>query len=408
MVKISPLYGITYNPDKVNISDVVAPPYDVISTEEQDKLYNKSNYNIVRLILNRDEDRYTSAASFFKQWLDEGVLAKSDKPCIYYYIQNYTTPDGEKISRKGFIARNLSEEYDKGNVLPHEYTMGGPKQDRLELMKACGANFSQIFMTYSDPEKAIDKAIELPEKPVMDVVDDQGIQNLIYVIDDENVINKVVEIMSDKQVLIADGHHRYETSIAYRDWAQTEEANWVMAFYTNLDDENLKVYPTHRIVTREIDKEDLLVSLSSYFDLEESDLNNIPDEEISFGIYFKDGEKFLARLRDKESLNAFLKTKGVPDVMRDLDLTVLHELVLTDILGFSNDDQMKQSGVKYLKKEKEAMEAIEKGKASVVFIMATPSIQLIKKISSQGYKMPQKSTYFYPKLTSGLVINPLV
>ncbi len=408
MVKISPLYGITYNQEKVNISEVIAPPYDVISSEEQENLYNSSPYNIVRLILNRDEDRYSSAAKFFKEWLGEEVLLKSNKPCIYYYIQNYTIPEGEKISRKGFIARNLSEEYDKGNVLPHEFTMGGPKQDRLNLMKACGANFSQIFMTYSDPEKAIDEAIKLPEKPIIDVVDDQGIHNILYAIEDPEVINKVVEIMADKQVLIADGHHRYETSIAYRDWAQTEEANWVMAFYTNLDDENLKVYPTHRIVTREIDKQDLLLSLSSYFDLEESDLNTIPEYDISFGIYFKDGDKYLARLREKESLNSFLEEKGLPDVMKKLDLTVLHKLVLSEFLEFSEDDQMKQNGVKYLKKLQEAIEAIEKGEASVVFIMATPSIQLIKDISSRGYKMPQKSTYFYPKLTSGLVINPLV
>jgi len=408
MVKISPLYGITYNQDKVNISEVIAPPYDVISSEEQEKFYGLSPYNIVRLILNRDEDRYSSAAKFFKEWLGEEVLVKSDKPCIYYYIQNYTTAEGEKVSRKGFIARNLSEEYEKGNVLPHEFTMGGPKQDRLNLMKACGANFSQIFMTYSDPEKAIDAAIKLPESPIIDVVDDQGIQNILYAIDDQEVINKIVEIMADKQVLIADGHHRYETSIAYRDWAKTEEANWVMSFYTNLDDENLKVYPTHRIVTRDINKQDLLVALSNYFDLEESDLKTIPEYDISFGIYFKDGEKYLARLREKEELENFLEKQGVPDVMKKLDLTVLHKLVLSEFLGFSEEDQMKQNGVKYLKKEKEAIEAIENGSASVVFIMATPSIQLIKDISSKGYKMPQKSTYFYPKLASGLVINPLV
>lgn len=399
MVKISPLLGITYNFDKVNIQDVIAPPYDVISAEEQDNLYNKSPYNIVRLILNRDEDKYNSAAKFFNEWLKEKVLVKSDKPCIYYYIQNYND-----ISRKGFIARNLVEEYDKGNVLPHEFTMGGPKQDRLNLMKACGANFSQIFMTYSDPEKAIDAAIKLPEKPLIDVVDDQGVQNIIYVIDDEETINKVAEIMKDKQVLIADGHHRYETSIAYRDFAQTEESKWVMAFYTNLDDENLKVYPTHRIITRQINKPELLENLKKYFDLTESDLKNIPDDEISFGVYFKEGDKYLARLREKQTVNNLL---DVPDVLKKLDLTVLHKLVLSEFLGFSEEDQQKQNGVKYLKKEKEAIEAIEKGEAEVVFIMATPSIKLIKEVSSQGLKMPQKSTYFYPKLDSGLVINPL-
>jgi len=402
MVKISPLNGITYNLNKINIKDVIAPPYDVISPDEQDKLYDKSPYNIVRLILNRDEDRYNSAARFFNEWLNEKILIKSEKPCIYYYIQNY-----ENYSRKGFIAHNLVEEYDKGNVLPHEYTMGGPKADRLNLMKACGANFSQIFMTYSDPEKEIDAAIKLPEKPLIDVVDDQGVHNLLYVIDDEKVINKVVEIMKDKQVLIADGHHRYETSIAYRDWAKTEESKWVMSFYTNLDDENLKVYPTHRIVTRQINKPELLENLRKYFDVIESDLETIPDDEIAFGVYFKEGDKYLARLREKQAVNEMLDKKGVPDVLKKLDLTVLHQLVISEFLGFSEEEQLKQEGIKYLKKEKEAIEAIKKGEASVVFLMATPSIKLIKEVSSQGYKMPQKSTYFYPKLTSGLVINPL-
>lgn len=399
MVKISPLNGITYNQEKINIADVIAPPYDVISAEEQEKLYNLSPYNIVRLILNKDEGRYESAARFYKQWLEDNILVKSDKPCIYYYIQNY-----DNVSRKGFIARNWVEEFDKGNVLPHEYTMGGPKQDRLNLMKACGANFSQIFMTYSDPEKAIDAAIKLPEKPIIDVLDENGIQNLLYVIDDEEVINKVVEIMKDKQVLIADGHHRYETSIAYRDWAQTEESKWVMAFYTNLDDENLKVYPTHRIVKREINKPALLENLKKYFDLVESDLEVIPEDEIAFGVYFKEGDKYLATLREKQSVNDML---DVPEVLKKLDLVVLHKLVLSKFLGFSEEDQMKQNGVKYLKKEKEALEAIKNGEASVVFLMATPSIQLIKEVSSQGHRMPQKSTYFYPKLSSGLVINPL-
>ncbi len=399
MVKISPLCGITYNPDKINISDVIAPPYDVISEEEQEKLYNLSPYNIVRLILNRDEDRYDSAARFFKQWLDEKVLIKSEKPCIYYYIQNYGN-----ISRKGFIARNLVEEYDKGNVMPHEYTMGGPKQDRLNLMKACGANFSQIFMTYSDPEKAIDRAIELPDRPIIDVVDENNIQNLVYVIDDEKVINKVVEIMANKRVLIADGHHRYETSIAYRDRAKTEGSKWVMAFYTNLDDENLKVYPTHRIVTKEINKPEFMENLEKEFNLTESSLENIPENEIAFGIYFKEGDKYLATPRNKNILD----NKDIPDVLKELDLTVLHEIILGDFLGFSREDQLRQNGVKYIKKEKEAIEAIEKGEASVVFILATPLIRLINKISSRGHRMPQKSTYFYPKLTSGLVINPLL
>lgn len=439
MVKISPFKGITYNTDKVNISDVIAPPYDVIPPVEQEKLFNCSEYNIVRLILgkersgdNESENRYTRAAEHFSEWLNREILVKSDKPCIYYYIQNYTTSKGEKISRKGFIARNLIEAYEEGNVLPHEYTMGGPKQDRLNLMKACKANFSQIFLTYSDPEKAVDNAIKLPDAPTVDVIDDQGIRNIIYTIDNPEVIDKITEIMKDKKVLIADGHHRYETSVAYRDYMRSmnpnyEESdpyNWVMAFYTNLDDPNLRVFPTHRIVTREIDKSSLIENLEKHFDVVKynfdsatkeqvkekfvADIEDFSENTIAFGACFKGEETyFVFKLREKNAINELLTDKEVPEVMRKLDLTILHKIILSDFMGFSEEDQLKQNGVKYLKKEKEAFESIENEQSEVVFIMATPSIQLIKEVSASGYKMPQKSTYFYPKLTSGLVINPL-
>ncbi len=439
MVRISALEGVTYNAGKVNISEVIAPPYDVISPAEQDKLYSICDYNVVRLILGKDqpgdnesENKYSRSAECFSRWLSGGTLVKEDKPCIYYYIQNYTTSKAEVISRKGFIARNYIETYEEGGVLPHEHTMGGPKQDRLKLMKACKANLSPLFMAYSDPDKEIDKALKLPETPLIDVVDDQGIQNIVYFIDDPEVIAKVTELMKDKQVFIADGHHRYETSIAYRDFRREHDPgygkddafNWVMAFYTNLDDENLRVFPTHRIVTKEVEKALLIENLEKYFDsvrynfdaatkeqVKEKFVNDIEDfarDTIAFGVYFKDENSYyIFKLREKEAVNRVLDEKDVPEVMKKLDLTILHKIVLSDFMGFSQDDQLKQNGVKYLKKEKEAFESIENKQAEVVFIMATPSIRLIKEVSLQGYKMPQKSTYFYPKLTSGLVINPL-
>ncbi len=439
MVRISPFEGIVYNADKVNISEVIAPPYDVISTDEQDKLYSVSDYNIVRLILGKDqpgdndsENKYSRAAGCFSEWLDRGILVNSDNSCIYYYIQNYTTSKGEAISRKGFIARNYIETYEEGGVLPHEHTMGGPKQDRLKLMKSCKANLSQLFMAYSDPEKEVDRAIKLPDEPIIDVVDDQGIQNVVYKIDDPQVINKIAELMKDKKAFIADGHHRYETSIAYRDYRREQNPgydkddafNWVMVFYTNLDDENLKVFPTHRIVTRKINKTSLIKNLEKYFnvvvynfdtDTREgvkekfiADIENSSKDTIAFGTCFKEENSYyIFKLREKQAISELLEKKEVPEIMRKLDLTILHKIILSDFMEISEEDQLRQNGVKYLKKEKEAFESIENKQAEVVFIMATPSIQLIKEVSLQGYKMPQKSTYFYPKLTSGLVINPL-
>jgi len=439
VARISPIQGITYNLSKVDINNVIAPPYDVISDQEQDELYNLSPNNIVRLILgkqssldNEDNNRYTRAAKSYKEWLHNDILVKAEKPCIYYYIQDYTTSKGKRISRKGFIAKNYLEEYSTKGILPHEYTMGGPKEDRLKLMKTCKANFSQIFMLYSDPEQEIDKAFELPETPFIDVTDKQGIRNIVYIIDNEDTINTVEKLMQNKSLLIADGHHRYETALAYRDYIRSNNPdykeddafNWVMCYYTNLDDENLKVYPTHRIITKETDTEKLLGKLGEYFDIAVypfeksnkekvrnqfiSELEVIANNNIAFGMYLMNVNKYFSfKLREKEAVNKILEEKQVPDVLKKLDLSVLHKLVITDLLNISEEDQIKQNGVKYIKKESEAFEAVENNSAELVFIMATPKIQDIKDVSEAGYKMPQKSTYFYPKLVSGLVINPL-
>jgi len=439
MVKISPMQGIMYNTEKVNMDNVTAPPYDVISSFEQEELYNNSPYNVVRLILgkitpqdNDQNNKYTRAAKDFNNWQKENVLIKSDKPCIYYYIQNYSLNGKDIISRKGFIAKNYIEEFSEGHVLPHEYTMGGPKADRLKLMKECRANFSQIFMAYSDPEHKIDNLINLSEKPVIDVTDKAGVQNLVYIIDDEDVIAKIVEIMKDKTLLIADGHHRYETSIAYRDYMrslnpdynETDPFNWIMCYFTNIDDSGLKVYPTHRIITKSVNPDELMADIKKYFDIieynfEESskiqtrqkflgELEESSKSGLVLGMYRKNLKKYyLFKLTGMDAVNKILEAKDVPEVLRKLDLTVLHKIIISDFLGISEEDQMSQNGIKYIKKEEEAFDAVDSNSAELVFLVASPKIQDIKEVSRQGYRMPQKTTYFYPKLLSGLVINPL-
>lgn len=439
MVKISPLRGITYNFEKVDAKSVMAPPYDVISRDEQEALYNSSPYNIVRLILGKiysddteQNNRYTRAAKDFNEWLEKGILTKSDKPCVYYYIQNYISPKGEKISRKGFIARNYIEEFAQGNILPHEYTMGGPKEDRFKLMQSCKTNFSQVFMVYSDPEKLVEKAVSLEGKPFIDVVDENDIQNIVYVIDNPETLDKITKALEGKNLLIADGHHRYETALAYRnymreqnpDFNEDDNFNWVMCYYTNLDDDNLRVFPTHRIITKSVDAGELIAKMQQYFETAEykfeksnknevrekfiQDLEDVNKNEIALGLYVKGADSYkLFKIMEKAAVNSLLDEKQVPDVMKNLDLTVLHKLVITDFLGISEEDQLKQNGIKYIKKEEEAFKAVETDSAELVFLLATPKIRDIKEVSENGYRMPQKSTYFYPKLLSGLVINPL-
>lgn len=422
ITEIKPLNGIVYNQDKVRMQDVVAPPYDVITKDYQEKLYEKSPYNIVRIILAKGENRYEDAKRDFENWKKENILVKCEKPSIFYIVQKYTTEHGRKVERKGFIARNKIEKFGTGKVLPHEFTMGGPKEDRLKLTKACNANLSQIFMTYSDPTRTVEQKIGEKYsvlKPFIDVTDDAGVQNLVWIVDDIQDIGLIQKTLADKVLLIADGHHRYETAMAYSEIADSPESRYVMSYFTNLDDENLIVFPTHRIITKQIDPYNLIEGVKKYYDLEEfqfdstnkkevkekflSAIEESNKERISMGLYMKNVNKFYLLKLKPESLSLI----DAPEELKKLDLTVLHELIVTKELGYSKEEQMAQQGIKYIKQEYEAFDMIDKGTAEASFIMAYPKMKDIKDISAAGYKMPQKSTYFYPKLLSGIVINPL-
>ena len=419
---IKPIDAIVYNQDKVNINEVIAPPYDVITSDLQENLYKKSPYNIVRLILTKGDNRYEDAKKFFEKWLNEGILIHTKKPCIFYLVQKYTTENGKKIERKGFIAKNKIEKFESKKVLPHEFTMGGPKEDRLKLTKSCEANFSQIFLVYNDPEKQIENKIAskyLSKKPFIDTIDDNGVQNIVYLIDDEDDIKVFQDTLADKSTLIADGHHRYETAMAYSEISDSPEAQYVMSYFTNANDENLVIFPTHRIITKFIEPYILIEAVKKYFDLEEFNFNSTNKAKvkeqfvaaieesnkkvISMGLYMKNVNKFyLLKLK-----NGMTDLVDAPEVLKKLDLTVLHDLIITKELGYSAQEQMAQNGIKYIKQEFEAFDMVDAGKAEASFIMAYPKMKDILDISSQGYRMPQKSTYFYPKLLSGVVINPL-
>lgn len=482
MVEVKPLNAIVYNQDKVNMQEVVAPPYDVILDDYREELYKRSDYTIVKLILAKgskdlsdSDNRYDNAMRTFNDWLKKEILIKLEKPCILYIIQKYTSEQGKKIERKGFIARNKIEDFSTKNILPHEFTMGGPKEDRLNLTKKCEANFSQIFMVYSDSEKQIEKAVEAQidgelctltpqgrggNKPFIDVTDDNGVQNLVYKIEDEKTLALIEKVMSDKTLLIADGHHRYETALNYSKINKNLEAQYVMSYFTNLDDDNLIVFPTHRIITKWIEPYVLLEKVKKYFDIQDFEFNGqnkvqmkekfleaIEDanqKRISMGLYMKNVNKFYlltlkqdpspltplnrqvdtlpskahsarqeedlpqgARGTGNRLVDEILEGFEVPDVLKKLDLTVLHKILITKEFGYTEEEQMAQDGIKYIKQESEAFDLIDMGKAEASFIMAYPKIKDIKEISEAGYRMPQKSTYFYPKLLSGIVINPL-
>lgn len=430
-IEILPLNAIVYNQKKINMNDVIAPPYDVILDEYREELYKRSDYNIVKLILAKGSkdlsdknNRYNEACKNFQNWLSEKVLIKTEKPCILYLLQKYVMNEKE-IIRKGFIARNRIEDFSTKNILPHEYTMGGPKEDRLNLTKACEANFSQIFMVYSDTEKQIENSIDYNQKPFIDVTDDLGVQNIVFKIEDEKTIELIQNVLKNKTLLIADGHHRYETAMNYRNFINSSDENhpskYVMSYFTNMEDD-LLIFPTHRIITKKINQANLISSVEKYFDSEDFNFNTENKNEIktaflkaieesstkqiSMGLYLKDENKFrLLKLR--ENVSPILDEYNVPEVLKTLDLIVLHKVIISKELGYSQEEQMAQDGIKYIKQESEAFDMIDSKEAEASFIMAYPKIQDIKRISEAGERMPQKSTYFYPKLLSGIVINPL-
>ena len=421
-IEIKPLEALVYNQDKVDINDVIAPPYDVISSKYRDELYQRSPYNITRLILSNAEDPYEDASKNFEEWIKNDILIRTKKPVILYLVQKYKL-NGKEVTRKGFIARNKIEDFSTRNILPHEFTMSGPKEDRLKLTKACRANFSQIFMVYSDPEKQIENAVDLSSAPFIDVTDDNGVRNTVWKIEDEQTIRLIEEVLKDKTLLIADGHHRYETALNYRNFLgeNAGEANYVMSYFTNMDDD-LLIYPTHRIITKWIEPYVLLETIKKYFDVKDytftgankaevkqeflKSIEKSSKDKISMGLYMKNVNKFYL-LTLREDVSGILDGFKVPEVLKNLDLTVLHKVILTKELGFTEEEQMAQDGIKYIKVENEAFDMIDSGKAEASFIMAYPKIEDIKRISTAGYRMPQKSTYFYPKLLSGIVINPL-
>ena len=413
-MEIQPIEALVYNTDKVEIKDVIAPPYDVIDEKYQDDLYKRSKYNIVRLILNKGDNKYEDAKNDFNDWKDKEILIKTKKPSIFYLIQQYKNEKGKLIERKGFIARNKIEDFSTKKVLPHEYTMGGPKQDRLNLVSATKAFFSQIFMVYRDDKQIIEKEIlpkYLAKTPFVDVCDDLNVRNIVYIIDDESDIKLIQKTLEDKTLLIADGHHRYETSMNYSKLhKENKKAKYVMSYFTNAKDENLVIYPTHRVIEKSIEPDKIIDAVKKYYDIDkynskEEFLEKIEQEnkkQITTGLILKNSNDFYV-LKLKEGIK---ETIQAPKELQNIDLVALHELILKKELDFSQDELMAQKGIKYEKRESIAFDAINKG-ASAVFIMAYPKMDDILNVSSAGLRMPQKSTYFYPKLLSGLVINPL-
>lgn len=431
MVNVSPFQGCRYNKEKIEIKKVISPPYDVIDTKFQEELYKKSDYNIVRIILGKDEEgdneqknKYTRAADYFNLWLERGYLKQNEKPCFYVYSQEFEI-NGEKKERTGFVTRVELEEFGK-NILPHEFTLKGPKIDRRLLLEKAKANFGQIFSIYIDQEKRIDFILDEEKKkpPEFDVTDEEGIRHRIWVISDEGKIKEIRETMKDKKIFIADGHHRYETSFEYsKDHPDNEKAKHIMMTLVNMKNEGLVILPTHRLVKalEGFDKEHLIDLMKTNFNIQIFEFDETNEkkkreemfkkmkensEEHSFGMFLGDNKYLVLTLKNEEAMERKVKDRSKP--WKKLDVSVLHMLILDDLLDIDTTNPEKQHHVEYVKDTKDAVDEclskVKNRKCQIAFFMNPTKIEDVEEVAKNGERMPQKSTFFYPKVYTGFVM----
>ncbi len=482
MAVVVPFKGLRYNQNTVkNLADVVTPPYDVIDTAAQDRYYKRHPHNVIRLEYgktgpfdNEAHNRYTRAAAELSAWLENNVLVSESGPALYFYEQEFTL-EGERKIRSGFICGVRLEPYAKGVILPHEETMPKHKADRLKLMRACRANFSPIFGLFTDPKMNVDSALREAVKessPDVSFTDETGEIHQMWVVTDPGVICEVQQVMADKRIFIADGHHRYETALNYK--REREAAggdgsgaeilsvtgscctgpdgsccssgkepayNYVMMTLVNLYDPGLVALPTHRLVrgVTGLDKKRLVEQLKESFDVEKyplaKDRNNfqeflrllakkgqvchhdglnsaatetkgtVPHRHV-FGLYTGEDQLYLLSLSNEKALYRMMPQDKSP-AWQGLDVSVLHTLIIEKYLGICGELRAKAEHITYTREEEGALAAVDTGQYQLAFFLNPTLVEEVTAVAAGGEKMPQKSTFFYPKLITGLVINQL-
>ncbi len=424
MAEIRAFKGILYNKGIIgDLSDVVAPPYDVIGEENQKKLQKKNKYNIVRLILPQGatNNKYVQASALFNQWLQDCVLVRDVEPSLYIYEQEYNVK-GSPRKRIGFIALAKIEDFSTGKIKAHERTLKGPKTDRLRLLRACRANFSQIFSLFSDTKQEIDDILRkhTKKKPRIDIKVD-GVAHRLWTLNDPEAIETVTELMRDKPLFIADGHHRYETALNFRDEMRlftgnkTGEApfDYTMMMFVNMESEGLTVLPTHRVLKNlpKINHDKFRENLKHVFEIKEfrsiaKIMSELTDSAGShtIGMYLGNSSYCLLKVKNEDEIVKLLDGNQ-SRAWKLLDVTILHQVIINRVLGFGGTNI--ENSIKFTTDEKEAVRLVTDGGYQMAFFLNPTRISSVRDIANLGEIMPQKSTYFYPKLLSGLVLNKL-
>ncbi|MFA4966874.1 MAG: DUF1015 domain-containing protein [Candidatus Margulisiibacteriota bacterium] len=437
MAKIYPFKGLLYNQKKVKkLSKVMSPPYDVISPEEQDHYYQISDFNIVKLILGKEfpgdtqyNNKYVRAAASFEGWQRHEIMVRDPKPSIYVYEQKFSY-GGEKWVRLGFIALFRIEDGGRAKLYPHEETLAIPKMDRVELIRATHANFDCIFSLYQDPENKVMKPLKeaMRRKPIIEAKDENKIEHRLWRVDSRPVINKVIKEMKDRSAFIADGHHRFEAAVRFKNemkerntrFSEDESYNHVMMYFTPAEGKGLLVLPIHRMVKPipHLEINNFEEELKSYFDIKLFPFTKRTEPAVrkkavreleknpathSFVMGIKGVSRYyLLTLRSEDIVDMLLE-EDKPAAFKHLDVTILHTIIMKKILGGTSEEQ-----INYTKDADEAVEGVLDGPYQLAFLLNPTKISDILEIAEKSEKMPQKSTFFYPKLLSGLVINKII
>ncbi len=416
MVDLKPFKGIRYNKKKIKeMGKVITQPYDKIPGELQNEYYDKSEYNYCRLILPKEENRYDNAAERVQEWIRKEVLEKDDKPGLYVYYQDFEVL-GKKYTRKGFISAVKLYPFEEGVVLPHEKTHEGPKIDRLNMLTATEKNLEPGFMLYSDEDMTTIDIFDSvsQQEPLYEATDEYGVHNRVWKIENLESIEKVQKVLDGEQVVIADGHHRYETAVNYRntmreknpDWKEDEAFNYRMTFMVPVQDRGLVVLPGHRLLLQNEFKEEHLEELKEYFDIDEIDVEEADEylkenaDTTSFVIYTKRG-CYSLRLKSRDIIEKFMDGDYSQDY-KELDVVVLRDVIFE---GVVDTGELKiDETIAYERWSKDAVKRVDKGDSTAAFLVNATKPEQVLKVAKNGERMPQKSTDFYPKADSGFVM----
>ena len=443
MADILPFIGTRYNSQLIgDLSKVVAPPYDIISPEQQEELYERHPNNVIRLELGRDKagddafsNRFTRAANALRTWRSDGILIEEDQPAIYLYEQEFNI-GGKPTKRRGFFALVRIDDAQSGGGKPGAQTFAGPKADRLKLMRATGANLSSIFAVYNDRERQIRDIIAdrmEQEKPWEQIVDDDQVIHRMWVVHKKDFIMKLRDLMKPRSLFVADGHHRYETALSYRNEMREETGkhdgkqpfDYMLMYLTSSDQEGLVVLPTHRVLSRrfmsEVDLKEAIEEIRECFEVQEGKVDfdkpeaaavkittavgKLGEKTPAFAMLLGSGKAYYLRLKKGVDPCTMIEDDDIDDRIKQLDVSVLHNCIINQIFVGNPEFELEDDECSYVRDVGKVLSLLKSKKAPLAFVMNVMPVGRVMEIVGAGIRMPRKSTYFYPKIITGLVLR---